>query len=155
MNKQPTILAFVAASVIAIVAFTGCVSTDPVYSDVPGPNGEQVQIGSTNYVSPELQETLDKILLAHDGTASLNPYAPLTRPVIAGVGALLVAISSLIAGVKNRQASNASTALETIVQAVESTAPEVSDAVKASVKSTAAVKGTTTLVKTAVTAAKQ
>jgi hypothetical protein len=137
-------------AVLSMIIMVGCVKQEPVWGPVPGPSGEPVQIGETTTVDPKLQEVADKVMAAHDGTAALNPYAVFTGPVVQGFFGLLLAASTLVAGIKNR---NKAIALKTITAGVESA--EGSDEVKAAIGKIADLTGTSAVTKAVVNSIKQ
>lgn len=140
------------APILLAAVLIGCVTPQKtVYEDPPGSGSYTT---NTAYApDPRLVEAVDKAKQVHDSLDPLNPYAPLTRPLVDGVGALLIAGAGLLAAFKNRQANNTKAALKTVVEGVEAMGV-AADAVKVSIGTVAANKGTGAVTKKAVTEAK-
>lgn len=147
-NTKKLLLSCLVAFVLA-----GCVTpNEVVYENPPGSGIQQ-----TNVVyapDPRLIEGIDKAILIHDSLSPVNPYAPLTRPLVDGIGALLIAGAGLLAAFKNKQAKNSASALKTIVDGVESLDINTAALTKEAIGKVASVRGTEAVTKKEVSAAK-
>jgi hypothetical protein len=131
-------------SILCGLIVVGCVTSEPVvYEDPPG-SGNEVT-GNFYATDPQLEALKQKVLLTHDNTAPLNPYATLTRPVLEGGFMIAASLSALVAALKNRKLK---TALSTVVQGVDS-APDP-EGTKAAIGKIAEVKGTSAVTKSVV-----
>lgn len=132
--------------VAAPLAFmTGCTTTrEAVYENPPGSGTYETNL--VYEVDPALTNALEKIQAIAD-IAVPAPYQPLANPLISGVGAILIGISSWLAKKNNDKGK----ALSTVVKAVETLAPADADKVKDAVAKLAAGAGTAKVTKAEVT----